>query len=65
MSTKPREAPGLDPEAVHFASACLLCTTWRAVDLPVQVEFTGEYEHSPVVTARNKLALLKKETGIG
>jgi hypothetical protein len=26
---------------------------------------TGEYEHSPVITADNTLTLLKKETGIG
>jgi hypothetical protein len=38
---------------------------WRAVDLLVQVELTGEYEHSPMVTADNTLTLLKKETGIG
>jgi hypothetical protein len=38
---------------------------WRAVDLFVQVELTGEYEHSPIVTADNTLTLLKKETGIG
>ncbi len=31
----------------------------------MQVELTGEYEHSPIVTADNALALLKKETGIG
>jgi len=36
----------------------------RAVDLLVQVELTGEYEHSPIVTADNTLILLKKETGI-
>ena len=34
-------------------------------DLLVQVEFTGEYEHSPIMTADNTLMLLKKETGIG
>ena len=33
------------------------------VDLLIQAELTGEYEHSPVITA-NK-TLLKKETGIG
>jgi len=38
---------------------------WRAVDLLVQVGLTGEYEHSPIVTADNTLTLLKKETGIG
>lgn len=26
---------------------------------------TGEYEHTPIVTADNTLTLLKKETGIG
>jgi len=31
----------------------------------VQVELTGEYEHSPIVTADNTLTLLKKKTGIG
>jgi len=44
---------------------CLLYSIWRAVDLLVQVELTGEYEHSPIVTADNTLTLLKKETGIG
>jgi hypothetical protein len=38
---------------------------WRAVDLLVQAELTGEYENSPVITADNTLTLLKKETGIG
>jgi len=33
--------------------------------LLVQVELTGEYEHSPIVTADNTLTLLKKKTGIG
>jgi hypothetical protein len=32
------------------------------LDLLVQVELTGEYEHSPIVTADNTLTLLKKET---
>jgi len=49
----------------YFAFACLLYSIWRAVDLLVQVELTGEYEHSPVITADNTLTLLKKETGIG
>jgi IS4 transposase len=49
----------------YFAFACLLYSIWRAVDLLVQVELTGEYEHSPIVTADNILTLLKKETGIG
>jgi IS4 transposase len=49
----------------YFAFACLLYSIWRAVDLLVQVEVTGEYEHAPVVTADNTLTLLKKETGIG
>ena len=49
----------------YFAFACLLNSIWRAVDLLVQVELAGEYEHSPMVTADNTLALLKKETGIG
>jgi len=44
---------------------CLLYLIWRAVDLLVQVELTGEYEHSPIVTADNTLTLLKKETGVG
>jgi hypothetical protein len=38
---------------------------WRAVDLFVQIELTGEYEHAPIVTTDNTLTLLKKETGIG
>jgi len=49
----------------YFAFACLLYSIWRAVDLLVQVGLTGEYEHSPIVTADNTLTLLKKETGIG
>jgi len=38
---------------------------WRAVDLLVQVELTGEYERSPIVTADNTPTLSKEETGIG
>jgi len=49
----------------YFAFACLLYSIWRTVDLLVQVALTGEYEHSPMVTADNTLTLLKKETGIG
>ncbi|WP_420191850.1 transposase [Haloplanus salinarum] len=49
----------------YFAFACLLYSIWRAVDLLVQAELTGGYEHSPVITADNTLTLLKKETGIG
>jgi len=45
-----------------LAFACLLYSIWRAVDLLVQVELTGEYEHSPIVTADNTLTLLKKKT---
>jgi IS4 transposase len=48
-----------------FYFVCLLYSVWRAVGLLVQVELTGEYEHSPLVTADNTLTLLKKETGIG
>ena len=49
----------------YFAFACLLYSIWRAVDLLVQVQLTGEYEHSSIVTADNTLTLLKKKTGIG
>ena len=49
----------------YFAFACLLYSIWRAVDLLVQADLTGEYERSPIVTADNTLTLLKKETGIG
>ena len=49
----------------YFAFACLLYSIWRAVDLLVQVKLTGEYEHSPLITADNTLTLLRKETGIG
>ncbi|QKY22126.1 transposase (plasmid) [Halolamina sp. CBA1230] len=49
----------------YFAFACLLYSIWRAVDLLVQIELTGEYEHSPIVTADNTLTLLKKKTGVG
>jgi IS4 transposase len=48
----------------YFAFACLLYSVWRAVDLLVQVEVRGDYEHSPIVTADNTLTLLKKKTGI-
>ncbi|WP_254547188.1 transposase [Halomarina pelagica] len=48
----------------YFAFACLLYSIWRAVDLLVQVELTGEYERSPVVTANTVLTLLK-QIGIG
>jgi len=44
----------------YFAFACLLYSIWRAVDLLVKSELTGEYEHSPIVTADNTLTLLKK-----
>jgi IS4 transposase len=49
----------------YFAFASPLYSIWRAVDLLVQVQLTGEYEYSPIVTADNTLTLLKKETGIG
>jgi IS4 transposase len=49
----------------YFAFACLLYSIWRTIDLLVQVELTGEYERSPVVTAENTLTLVKKQTGIG
>jgi IS4 transposase len=49
----------------YFAFACLLYSIWRAVDLLVQVELTGEYERSPLVTADNTLTLLKQQSGIG
>ena len=49
----------------YFVFACLLYLIWRAVDLFVRVELTGEYEHSLIVTVDNTLTLLKKETGIG
>jgi IS4 transposase len=49
----------------YFAFACLLYLIWRTVDLLVQIELTGEYEHTPLVTADNTLTLLKKGTGIG
>ncbi len=37
-------------QSFYFAFACLLYSIWRAVDLLVQVQLTGEYEHSPIVT---------------
>lgn len=49
----------------YFAFGCLLYSIWRAVDPLVQVELTGECEHSLLVTADNTLTLLKKEAGIG
>ena len=48
----------------YFAFACLLYSIWRAVDLLVQIDVTGEYKRSPVVTANTVLTLLK-QTGIG
>ncbi len=48
----------------YFAFACLLYSIWRAVDLLVQIDLTGEYTRSPVVTANTVLTLLK-QTGIG
>ena len=45
----------------YFAFASLLYSIWRAVDLLVQVELTGEYEHAPVVTAVDILPALKGE----
>jgi hypothetical protein len=47
-------------DELYFAFACLLCSIWRAADLLMQVELTGEYDHSPIVTADNTLTLLKK-----
>ncbi len=44
----------------YFAFACLLYSIWRAIDLLVQAELTGEYERSPMLTADNTLTLLKK-----
>lgn len=49
----------------YFAFARLLYSIWRSVDLLVQVELTGKYDRSPVVTANSVLTLLKKQTGIG
>ena len=49
----------------YFAFACLLYSIWRTVDLLIQIDLTGEYDGSPMVTAENTLTLLRKETGIG
>ena len=49
----------------YFAFACLLYSIWRTIDFLVQVQLTGEYDRSPVVTADNTLTLLKQATGIG
>jgi hypothetical protein len=46
----------------YIAFSCLLYSIWRAVDLLVQVQLTGEYEHSPIVRADNTLTLVKKES---
>mgnify|MGYP006290843055 CR=1 FL=1 len=46
--------------SVRFRVRVLLFSSWRAVDLLGQVELTGEYERSPLVTAENTLALLKR-----
>jgi proteasome lid subunit RPN8/RPN11 len=53
-TTVDERAPGL-PRAFYLAD----------IDLLVQVELTGRYDHEPVVTAENTLTLLKKRTGIG
>jgi IS4 transposase len=49
----------------YFAFTCLLYSIWRAVDLLVQVQLTGEYELSPIATADNTLTLVQTEMGIG
>lgn len=49
----------------YFAFACLLYSVWRAVDLLVQVQLTGEYYRTPMITAENTLTLLQKRTGVG
>ena len=41
-----------------FYFACLIYSIWRAVDLLLQVELTGEYEHSPLVTTGDILPRL-------
>jgi len=46
----------------YFAFAYLLYSIWRAVNLLVQLELTGEYVREPVVTVQNTLTLLRKET---
>jgi IS4 transposase len=61
-ATKPKDF-GL--RFFYFAFACLLYSIWRAVDLLVQVELTGDYQHSPMVTEDNTLTLVKKEAGTG
>lgn len=48
----------------YVAFACLLYSIWRAVDLLVQIDVTGKYDRSPIVTANTVLTLLKR-TGIG
>jgi IS4 transposase len=48
----------------YFAFGCLLYSIWRAVDLLVQIDVTGEYKRSPNVTANTVLTLLKR-TGVG
>lgn len=49
----------------YFVFACLLYSIWRAVDLLVQVELTGEYEHASVMTSDNTFTLLKRGRGSG
>ncbi|ELY94035.1 transposase IS4 family protein [Natrialba chahannaoensis JCM 10990] len=63
MATTTSKDPGL--RFFYFAFASLLYSIWWAVNLFVQVELTGEYERSPIVTADNTLTLLRKEARIG
>jgi len=51
--------------SILLLRVCVSAVLDLAIDLLVPVELTGEYEHSPVITADNTLTLLKKETGIG
>ncbi len=52
-----------DVEGLH--TTILLLRVSALLDLLVQVELTGEYEHSPLITADNTFTLLMKMTGIG
>ena len=53
----------LRPQVFLYCVCALAVLVWRAVDPLVQIEVSGEYERSPVVTANTVLTLLKR-TGI-
>ena len=53
------------PAVLYFMLACLLYSTWSAIDVVVQVVLTGRFERSPAVTVNTVLILLKKYARVG